>query len=278
MLKQQKLYLLFNRKLARFFTFLCLFYLSLIDVFADEKHVYAAIVIDDIGDNLYRGERALQLQGAVTFSILPHTPYAKKLALAAHQSGKEVMLHMPMQPEGNKNMGPGGLTHFMNKSRFLNAVKSNLQAIPHVAGINNHMGSLLTQKTQQMHWVMQSLRAMGDYYFVDSMTHQKSIAHKVAADSLIPNTSRDVFLDHEISLFAIDEQFSLFITKVKQNGFALAIGHPHNETLMALEYWIPEMVKQGIELVPVSQYIQLKDQRNFQWQASLSHSRKAAKN
>ena len=39
-----------------------------------------AIIVDDLGYDLERGHRILQLPGAITISILPFTPHARELA------------------------------------------------------------------------------------------------------------------------------------------------------------------------------------------------------
>ncbi|HKJ75984.1 MAG TPA: divergent polysaccharide deacetylase family protein, partial [Gammaproteobacteria bacterium] len=101
-----------------------------------------AIIIDDLGDRLDAGERALALPGPLTYSFLPHTPYSARLARRAHALGKEVMLHLPMEAVAGNRLGPGAVTLHMNQAQLLRTVRSDLAAVPHVRGINNHMGSL----------------------------------------------------------------------------------------------------------------------------------------
>ena len=60
-----------------------------------------AIVIDDIGYR-YSDANALNLPGNITFSILPHTPYGKKLAEQANIAHHDVLLHIPMEAENGK--------------------------------------------------------------------------------------------------------------------------------------------------------------------------------
>jgi len=263
-------------KLTWLLSLLC--FLAAAPMSANDDLPFVAIVVDDLGDNYPRGLRAVKLPGHVTYSILPHTPYSKNLAARINRSGREVMLHLPMQPLGDENMGPGGLRNTMSKSSFIRTVRNNIAAIPYIVGINNHMGSLLTQQSIQMSWLMRELNENNDFYFVDSYTHSGSVAFRTAQRLNVPSTTRDIFLDHVIEAGEIDKQFLRLIKRARIFGSALGIAHPHMETLLALEYWIPQLAAEGIELVPVSQYIELKNQRSPTWQASLSPSRKAAKN
>ena len=126
-------------------------------VSAQEKPARIAIVIDDIG---YRetDEHALLLPGAITYSILPHTPYGKTLAMRANANHKEVLLHIPMEAQNGKKLGPGALTSIMNKAEIYASLNQSLAEVPFAIGINNHMGSYLTQLAEPMAWTMGFLK------------------------------------------------------------------------------------------------------------------------
>ncbi len=219
---------------------------------------HIALIIDDIGDNLHLGLRAVRLPGKVTCAFLPHTTYARRLAVSAHKHNKEIMLHLPMESEEGKAPGPGALTLDMTRAEFIQTVDSDLAAIPYASGINNHMGSLMTQHPGDMRWLMQEINRHGDLFFVDSRTTEYTVAQQVAQESGIPNVRRDVFLDNDQDSTAIAEQFSKFITLAKRRGTAVAIGHPHPTTLRFLERRLPQLREEGIELVSVSDLIKFK--------------------
>ena len=245
---------------------------------AAENAGYIAIIIDDLGSSAIRAEQLIKMPAQLTYSFLPHTPYAEKYAFKAHELGKEVMLHLPMKPEGNKDMGPGGLSEGMSHAQFITTVREAIHAIPFAVGVNNHMGSLLTRSVKDMHWLMQELKARTNLYFVDSRTHGATVAAQMADRNHLQNASRDIFLDHVIEKEAIDVQFQRLLNRVSYAGHALAIGHPHTLTIEALTHWINIIEERGIKIVPVSEYIQLIEGERRIWQASLSLSRKAAKN
>ena len=246
---------------------------------AEKQRSVMAIIIDDLGGNYQRGVSLINMAAPITLSILPHKKYSRDLAILAHAFDKEIMLHMPMQAiDSAKDMGPGGLSLSMSQGELVKAFRHSLASVPYISGVNNHMGSLLTSKTMQMQWLMQEIAQMGDLYFVDSRTHHTSVARTVALENNLSQSSRDVFLDHVIDRKYIEQQFEKTINKARRTGFALAIGHPHEETMSVLFQWVPALSSMGIELVPVSEYINLQQNRERLWHASLSPSHKGVKN
>ena len=216
--------------------------------------VYVAIIIDDVGNSFSEGQRAINLPAQLTYSILPFTRYAKSLAADAHAKGKEVMLHEPMTNIYGKPIGPGGLVPAFSRSQFTNAFESALASVPFVRGVNNHMGSYLTQQPKQMGWLMQDIKHH-HLFFIDSRTTPKTVALKVAEESNVISSRRDVFLDDVLSLYAIDRQFRELIRTARRNGTAIAIGHPHEITLDYLAMAIPQMQANGVYIVPASSLI-----------------------
>ena len=212
------------------------------------------LIIDDMGYNLKRGEAALALPGAVTYSILPYTPYAKKFAVDAHDSGREVMLHVPMANTAAKALGPGALTPEMEREAVMSGLNQALDATPHVSGVNNHMGSLLTSMDQPMQWVMDTLKAR-DLYFIDSLTTIKSVGWKKARENQVPYLKRHVFLDHQSNEAFINGQFQRALNIANKFGFVVVIGHPYPETSAYLARMLPDLKKLGVRLVPASAII-----------------------
>ena len=213
-----------------------------------------SIIIDDMGNNYSLGLQAIQLPGNITYSFLPHIPNTKALANLAHERGKEVMVHMPMQALRNLKLGPGGITHGMSQETVQQKVTDAISSLPFAKGLNNHMGSLLTTQTEEMHWVMQALKPF-QIYFVDSRTNAKSIALKTAKQHRIPSIPRHVFLDHDIDMKLIDKRFQELIHIAKKRGYAVAIGHPYPATLQYLAENLSQLQEYDIELVPVSTLI-----------------------
>ncbi|RRJ83102.1 divergent polysaccharide deacetylase family protein [Aestuariirhabdus litorea] len=212
------------------------------------------IIIDDIGNNLQQGERSAGLPGPLNLAILPYTPHATHLATLGHAQGKEIMLHAPMENHQQLALGPGALTLGMDRSGFTEQLAESLDSVPFVRGVNNHMGSLMTEQAQQMHWTMGVLQERG-LFFVDSRTSSNTVGARTAEAVGVPHLSRQVFLDHERDPLAIADAFERGLRIARQTGTAVLIGHPYPETLDLLEQRLPELEAEGISLVSAGQLI-----------------------
>lgn len=215
-----------------------------------------AIIIDDIG---YQKADPLliQLPYALTFAVMPFAPQSKEMAELASRQHKEVMLHMPMEAVAqNHLLGKGALRRHMSKTQVQQALHQALAQVPQAIGVNNHMGSLYTSLPQQMDWTMQVMAERG-LYFIDSKTTARSAVPSATRARQIKSRSRDIFLDNDKSHAAIDRQFNQLIKLAKQQGSALAIGHPYPETYRYLRRNLARLAASGIELVPASQLLDL---------------------
>lgn len=221
---------------------------------ASEPRGTVVLIIDDLGHRLSTGMSMVELPGKVNLAVLPHTPYAEKLATAGHGAGKEIMLHAPMSNLGGMPIGPGGLTPDLQQTDFSRILEAGIDAVPHVQGINNHMGSELTTMPEQMSWVMETLLRR-NLYFVDSRTNPRTVAGKTAASLDVPHLSRSVFLDNEANEEAIARQFRTLVRRAEHKGLAVGIGHPYEATAAYLQKAIPALKCRGIRLALVSEVL-----------------------
>lgn len=222
---------------------------------------YISIVIDDMGDNPSIDTKVVALPGSVVCAILPHSEYAKQLATQAHLANKEIIAHVPMQSIYSDYLGKDGLKISMQQKEFERALINSLNAIPYIEGINNHMGSRLTQSAKHLQWMMQLLKLTGLFY-LDSRTTPKTLALEIADLNAVPAIKRDVFLDNVVTSSAIEKQFNQLVSLSRQNGLAVAIGHPNTLTLHVLEKLLPTLESRGVKLVPLSELV---DARKYAW-------------
>nr|WP_252730528.1 divergent polysaccharide deacetylase family protein [Colwellia sp. E2M01] len=209
-----------------------------------------AIVIDDMGYR-HTDKQALSLPGDITYAVLPHTTYGKILAEQANKENHDVLLHIPMESENKKELGPGALTSEMNRQAVSNSLTASLAEIPFAIGINNHMGSYLTQLYQPMTWTMDFLKKH-NLLFLDSKTTAKSKAEQAAIDVGVPVQRRHIFLDNQLTESYLRQQFSQLVSFAQQHESAIAIAHPHPETIAMLTKLIPTLQSHNIKLVPLS--------------------------
>ena len=215
-----------------------------------------AILLDDGGQSMDLVPQAAALPSAVAVAILPFLPYSAETANAMYDAGHEIWLHLPMEPEGypNENPGPGALLVEMPPKDLRRTVHSALNNIPHVVGVNNHMGSRATTDLRMMTWVMQELKAR-NMAFIDSRTTTRTVAEEAARAQGVPTNRRHVFLDNERTQAAIRSQLDEAVYRCRMEGEIIAIGHLAPETVQLLAKELPGLAKRGADLVPPSELV-----------------------
>ncbi len=214
-----------------------------------------ALIIDDLGYDKKIAKKFTQLNVALTFSILPHSPFLQSIVRLAESKGLEIMLHLPMEaveyPEVNP--GPGTLLTSMSADELIAQLDANLNALPNAKGVNNHMGSRLTAESTQLYQIFSVLKKRG-LYFIDSRTSPESLCEPSARLFQVPFAQRDVFLDHYQTPDFIRNQIKELTRIAKRNGQAVGILHPHTTTFKILREELPELQKQ-VRLVPASKIV-----------------------
>jgi hypothetical protein len=210
-----------------------------------------------VGYDRALAEKFMSLDAALTLSILPHSPHQQAIARIAHAQGSEIMLHLPMEPleYPEINPGPGALLSSMSPDELLKVLEENLQTVPYVKGVNNHMGSKLTTHSEQIYQVFSVLKRRG-LFFVDSRTTEASVCLPSARLLQLPFAQRDVFLDHVQDPAFIRKQFRELVRVARNRGEAIGIGHPHSTTYTIFKEALPEL-RQQVELVPASRLVRI---------------------
>jgi polysaccharide deacetylase 2 family uncharacterized protein YibQ len=211
-----------------------------------------AVIIDDAGLDRARTARAVRLDAPLTISFLPYAGELRRQAQEARRAGHELMLHLPMEPiSPNEDPGPHPLMTWLARGEIEQRLTRMLASFDGFVGVNNHMGSRMTLDAGAMLPVLEQVRARG-LLFVDSRTIAGSVAGPLADRLGIPGAARDVFIDHEGSEEAVRARLADIERIALRQGQAVAIGHPHDLTLDALERWLPTLAARGFALAPVS--------------------------
>ena len=214
-----------------------------------------AVVIDDVGMDVRRSREAIALPAPVTLALLPYAPKVREIAREGKAAGHHLIIHVPMEAmDKTANIGPGGLHTGMSEEAFNAALSKMFESFDGYEGINNHMGSRLTQDSGAMARLMPKLAAR-NLYFLDSKTVATSVGARAAAQGGVRHAERDVFLDHVETRQFADHALANTEKLALKRGYAIAIGHPKDNTIAALRAWIPGLANKGIELVPVSQLL-----------------------
>lgn len=221
-----------------------------------EKKTKIAIVIDDLGLNVPFTKQISQVKAPLTVSFLPYGASNKEQVTTLKNAGFEVMVHIPMMPHIPAALAPITLSPEMDKDETqteLNKMIDRFEGTG-ISGVNNHMGSLLTERVKNMEYVMEVLKKRG-MYFLDSKTTGKSMARKAADEYGVTYISRDVFLDNKKDYDYIMGQFHQTEKVAQKNGYAVAIGHPYSQTLKALQDWLKGADSRGFEVVHLSELV-----------------------
>lgn len=210
------------------------------------------IVIDDMGENPKAAQALLRLNMPVTLAIWPFSRYAEQTANTAHQAGREILIHYPMEPMQSPfiKAGPGELKLSMSAEEIDRLLSSSLSKVPHAAGLNNHMGSRFTSNPVTSAIVCDTLAREG-LFVLDSVTLGQSVFYREARQKGLPAYRRSVFLDDgPRTVKSVLKELERTEQLARQHGQAVAIGHPHPETLAALKQWTAER-DSSIHIVPL---------------------------
>lgn len=214
------------------------------------------LIIDDMGMAKKYTQDIIDLPAPMTLAFLPYATGLNEYAKESKSKGHELIIHVPMEPlDSSQDLGPAGLTTKLDRAEFLNRLDNDIfNSFDGYVGINNHMGSRLTQDAQAMHWLMPELKKRGLFY-VDSKTISTSVAAQIAHAYSVDYAERDVFLDHEDNIDFVMKALYRTEKLARQKGYAIAIGHPKKNTIEGIKRWMVGMEERGLELVPVSEVL-----------------------
>jgi len=218
------------------------------------------IIFDDMGVNKRAFNRVMNLPGPLTHSFLPYAKDVAQLAARADAKGDAIMLHLPMQPKGGADPGPHALRMGMTGASFLRALDWNLTRFDGYVGVNNHMGSLLTQDEAAMKTTLSILKHNG-VFFLDSLTTGSSVAREAGAIVGAQVFARDVFLDADSGKGPVIKQLALVEEIAVKTGYAVAIAHPRKETLDVIGPWLTSAPARGFELATVTALVEMEQAR-----------------
>ena len=160
-----------------------------------------------------------------------------------------------MESVANETPETSELRPGMSSTQISSVLNAMLASVPDAAGANNHQGSLATSDPQLMTELMPLLRSH-HLFFIDSRTTTATVAYDRAQSAGVPSAYRNVpFLDDVQEATAIRRQLELAFKEAREKHAAIAIGHPHPETLRALAELLPQAESQGIRLVHASDLV-----------------------
>lgn len=193
-----------------------------------------AIVIDDVGYHLKEDAAIFAMPREISVAIIPAAPYARARNQEAKSQGRDILIHMPMQPISAIKIEDGGLHLGMSAAQVNDRVNTAKNIVRDAIGMNNHMGSAATADPQLMTYLMTALQEK-HLFFLDSRTIGKSVAGKIAKQQGVRSLDRHIFLDDSNEFADVQRQFKAAIHYARKHGSAIAIGHPRPNTIAVLQ-------------------------------------------
>jgi polysaccharide deacetylase 2 family uncharacterized protein YibQ len=211
-----------------------------------------AVVIDDLGLDRHRTAAIIDLNGPLTLSFLAYAGDLPQQTRNGRSHGHELLVHVPMQPLGaGIDAGPNVLTVGLPAEEVLKRLRHDLSQFDGYIGINNHMGSRFTADEAGMALVLNELKSRG-LMFLDSVTTGRTVGPRIAGQIGMAYAERNVFLDNENRVEAVQAQLAELEATARKHGHAIAIGHPRDATIKALTGWLATLDARGFQLVPLS--------------------------
>ena len=214
------------------------------------------LILDDVGFDNQPIEEATSIPASLNFAVIPRTPQASQSAALAHQTGHEVLCHLPMEPIGYPRVSPGAgaILTSMSDADIRTLTAEDVRSIPFAQGVNNHMGSKATTDSRVMNEMLRSLPP--NIYFIDSRTTKGTLGSSIARSLKIRTASRDVFLDDSRREADIRRQLAELAAISSRRGVAVGIGHMYPSTVRVLQEEVPRLQKQGYRFVRASEIVQ----------------------
>ena len=227
-----------------------------------EEKPMLAIVIDDFGGYDRSGVKSmLAIESPLTCAIMPNLEYSLEDMENAVKSGKEVILHMPMQSHVNLPSNWYGPIYIYNNDSPKDAIsklEKCLESIPEAKGFNIHIGSGVSQNNTLMKAIINYAKEH-DLFFLDSRTHIGTICEKVSNEEHMVYLGRDEFLEPEHNKSYDNVKKHLLIGRdiALEKGYAIVIGHvgAHGgeNTAKAIKDTIKEIEDSGVKIVFLSE-------------------------
>jgi polysaccharide deacetylase 2 family uncharacterized protein YibQ len=210
-----------------------------------------SILIDDMGFNDKICADLIALDLNLSFAFLPFGPNTATQLALTQRKNRDILLHLPMQPQDSKWIpGPGTLLTSMSSREIQSTLARDIAAVPHAIGVNNHMGSSFTENRAAMQACLALLKE-NNLFFLDSLTSARSLGFSMAKEMGLRAAQRDIFIDNSQDPQQVMKQLDALINLARKRGSAIGIGHPHQATLDALRKYQTKLQEQ-MQLVGVS--------------------------
>ena len=222
-----------------------------------------AIIINNLGLSATYTEQILKLMPKnITLSFSHISPKLKKWVREARQKGFEVLIDLPMEPDGFPRNDPGRSTLLTSLSEVENLNRLEyvmVQSGGYVGLLSTH-GRKFTLNSELLLPILKAIKDRGLLY-VDSRTTSQSLGPELSSDIQLPRAFNNVFIDKTPSQVHITTKLRELERIVMDKKFAVAIARPLPISMEILSEWASSLKKKGIALAPITAIADKQSQR-----------------
>ncbi len=214
-----------------------------------------AIVIDDFGYRRTALDSFNPIPVPLTYAVIPNREYTQDCAESGYNAGRQIFVHVPMQPLNTSSSEPVYISPDMTAGKVKSTAAALLNQVPHAIGVNNHQGSSATASGDTMRPFMDVLRQR-DLIFLDSRTNSASVAAQTASAMGVANGRNSLFIDNDDDVSSIKSRLRQAGQIAVNNGSCIVIGHCRPNTAEAIRSMVDELHQDGVDIVFASQLMQ----------------------
>jgi hypothetical protein len=215
-----------------------------------------AIVVFGFGEDADEVRRFCDLATPFAMAVVPGSRASVPMFRAAHQKGREVVLHLPLEPVNypQVNPGPGTLLVTMDPDRVTGTVRRWVEQGSPLVAAANHMGSFATQDHPLMTAVYRELRR-SHLPFIHMQPAAGSVCRELAADLGVIYEPAGAVLDQETrgsGTKALDARWKQVLEATRKRGRMMVWVRATPLTREWLGKATAARRLQGVELAPLS--------------------------
>lgn len=200
-----------------------------------------AIIIDDIS-TFYHAKKIKSLNLNITPSIFPPNDNYPNSARVAREF-EFYMIHLPLEAMNYQAQEKNTLKVGDSSDKIESEISKIRSNFPKAIYINNHTGSKFTSDYDSLKKLFIAFKKH-NMIFIDSYTTKDSKAKILSSEFGNKYLKRDVFIDNTKDEKAIINKLKEAIKIAQKSGFAIAIGHPYEQTFKVLKGFKSELESQ----------------------------------
>ncbi|MHC0449288.1 MAG: divergent polysaccharide deacetylase family protein [Candidatus Lariskella arthropodorum] len=234
------------------------------DNVAQDRKMYIAIIVDDIGINKSTFENIIKLPNSVTLGFSPYPDDVTELIARAVDLGFEAIIKIPMQTKSYpmEDLGPytllDDLSDYENDSR----VQIVFSRSDDIVGVYTNPGEIITDYIDNVRHILKSFAILLDasknpLVFLYSDEYDKKPITRAAAElNIMENICLiDIALDNGGSSEDILEKIADLEMIAKSRGVAVGIIRPYQANIEILQKWMETLKEKQIEIKPLTLFM-----------------------